>query len=292
MRKLGPARSLFLGCYGAWSWRSRRRGYKDYPAQVVGTLVERGIFQPLACLKCPSCASTIRVTPSELGVPVRCELCSASVPFGTYIANSPQRPAAWAMRVIPALDHAHFSETIPVMAALSVFHAACGKGFTGSGMTYLVGAELVTSAMDCAIDFMIMIQDAELPAVVISEAKAGNPDHPAQSALLNSDDLAHLEAVQDSFRALGIDCWICFATTRTALEQSEIDPLRRSCERSLTPVFDFQGSLLPVLPIVLTGGDMSVPAFDEHHPGNARPRTLPMAPGSGQGHMPATARAG
>ena len=119
-------------------------------------------------------------------------------------------------------------------------------------MTYLVGAELVTSTMECEIDFMIMIQDAGLPAVVISEAKAGNPDRPAQSAPLSSDDLAHLEAVQDSFRALGIDCWICFATTRPALEQPEIDLLRRSCERSLTPVFDFQGSLLPVLPIVLT----------------------------------------
>ncbi len=179
-------------------------------------------------------ASTIRITPSELGAPVRCELCSASVPFGTYIANSPQRPAAWAMKVMPALDQAHFSETIPVMAALSVFHAACGKGFTGTGMTYLVGAEAVTSAMKCEIDFMILIQDAELPAVIISEAKAGNPAHPAPGALLSSDKLADLEAVQDSFRALGIDCWICFATTRPALEQSEIDLLRRSCERSLT----------------------------------------------------------
>ncbi len=80
-----------------WPGNSRRRrGYKDYPAQVIGTLAERGILQPLACLKCPSCASTIRVTPSELGAPVRCELCSASVPFGSYIANSPERPAAWA----------------------------------------------------------------------------------------------------------------------------------------------------------------------------------------------------
>jgi len=46
------------------------------------------------------------------------DACRAT--FGTYIANSPQRPAAWAMKVMPALDQAHFSETIPVMAALSV----------------------------------------------------------------------------------------------------------------------------------------------------------------------------
>lgn len=268
---------------GGWPGRSRRRpGYKDYPAQVVGTLAQRGILQPLACLKCPSCASTIRVTPSELGAPVRCELCSASVPFGTYIANSPQRPAAWAMRVMPALDEAHFSETIPVMAALSVFHAACGKGFTGTGMTYLVGAELVTTAMKCEIDFMILIQDTELPVVIIGEAKAGNPDHPAPGALLSNDDLAHLEAVQDSFRALGIDCWICFATTRPVLEQSEIDLLRRSCERSLTPVFDFQGSLLPVLPIVLTGKDLSVPSLDEHHPATRVHGHFPRLPALGK----------
>jgi hypothetical protein len=167
---------------GGWPGRSRRwRRYKDYPAQVIGTLAERGILQPLACLKCPSCASTIRVTPSDLDAPVRCELCSASAAFGTYIANSPQRPAAWAMRVTTALDDAHFSEMIPVMATLSVFHVACGKGFTGTGMTYLVGAELVTSAMKCEIDFMILLQDAELPAVIISEAKAGNPDHPRRA---------------------------------------------------------------------------------------------------------------
>jgi hypothetical protein len=234
---------------GGWPGRSRRlRGYKDYPAQVIGVLAEQGILQPLACLKCPNCASTNRVAPAELGARIRCELCSSSVSFGSYIANSPKRPAAWAMRVMPALDQAHFSETIPVMAALSVFHAACGKGFTGTGMTYLVGAELVTSAMKCEIDFLILIQDAELPAVIISEAKSGNPDRPAPDALLSSDDLAHLEAVQDSFRALGIDCWICFATTRPVLEASEIDLLRRSCERSLTLSLTSRGPCSPCFP--------------------------------------------
>ena len=215
---------------------------------MIGTLAEQSILQPLACLKCPSCASTIRIAPSELDAPARCELCSAEVPFGTYIANNPYRPASWAMRVMPALDEAHLSETIPVMAALSVFHAACGKYLSGTGMTYLVGVELVTGAMECEIDFMILLQDAELPAVIISEAKAGHPDHPGQSALLSSDDLAHLEAVQDSFRALGIDCWICFATTRPALEQSEIDLLRHSSDRSLTPVFDFKTPCSPCFP--------------------------------------------
>ena len=123
---------------GGWAAKMLgRRGFKDYPAQVIGTLAERGVLQPLACLKCPSCASTIRVTPSALGEPVRCELCSAPVSFGTYIANYPSRPATWAMKVMPALDEAHFNETLPVMAALSVFEAACGKGLTGSGMLYL-----------------------------------------------------------------------------------------------------------------------------------------------------------
>jgi hypothetical protein len=49
---------------GSWAAKSFGwRGFRDYPARVVGTLAHRGILQPLACLKCPSCASTIRVTP-------------------------------------------------------------------------------------------------------------------------------------------------------------------------------------------------------------------------------------
>lgn len=265
---------------GGWAEKTLgRRGYKDYYARVVGTLAELGILQPLACLTCPQCASTIRVTPAELGELVRCELCTALVPFGTYIANHPSRPATWAMKVTPALDEAHFNETIPVMAALSVFATACGKGgLSGSGMLYLVGAELTKDTATCEIDFMVMIQDAELPAVIIGEAKAGHPTSPAPGDLLSSDDLEHLQAIQDALRAIGIDCWICFATTRPALQQPEVDLLRRSCERSLTPVFDFKGQLLPALPIVLTGEDLSVAALDDRHPAQRTRSTFPRLP--------------
>ena len=112
-------------------------------------------------------------------------------------------------------------------------------------MLYLAGVELTKGPTKCEIDFMVLIQDAELPAVIIGEAKAGHPDRPAQGDLLSSDDLDHLEAIQDAFRAIGIDCWICFATTRPALQQSEVDLLRRSCERSLTPVFELHGPAAP-----------------------------------------------
>ena len=166
------------------------------------------------------------------------------------------------MKVTPAFDETHFNEMIPVMAALSFFEAACGTGpLSGRGMLYLVGVELTKATSKCEIDFMALGADPELPAVIIGEAKAGHPDRPAQGDLLSSDDLDHLEAIQDALRAIGIDCWICFATTRPSLQQSEIDLLRRSCERSLTPVFDLTARLLPVLPVVLTGEDLSVPAW-------------------------------
>jgi hypothetical protein len=265
---------------GGWAAKTLgRRGYADYYARVVGTLAELGILQPLACLTCPQCASTIRVTPAELGEPIRCELCTALVPFGAYVANHPSRPATWAMKATPALDEAHFNETIPVMAALSVFATACGKGgLSGSGMLYLAGAELTKDAATCEIDFMVMIQDSELPAIVIGEAKAGHPEHPAPGDLLSSDDLEHLQAIQDALRKIGIDCWTCFATTRPALQQPEIDLLRRSCERSLTPVFDFKGQLLPALPVVLTGEDLSVASLDDRHPAQRTRSAFPRLP--------------
>jgi hypothetical protein len=261
---------------GGWSAKSLgRRGYTNYYARVVGTLAALGILQPLACLTCPQCASTIRVAPAELGEPVRCELCTALVPFGTYIANRPSRPATWAMKATPALDEPHFNETIPVMAALSVFASG---GMAGSGMLYLVGAELTKGTATCEIDFMVMVQDAELPAVIIGEAKAGHPERPAAGDLLSGDDLEHLHAIQDALRIIGIDCWICFTTTRPALQQSEIDLLRGSCERSLTPVFDFKSQLLPALPVVLTGEDLSVAVLDDRHPVQRARSTFPRLP--------------
>jgi hypothetical protein len=252
---------------GEWAAKSfGRRGYATYEARVIGTLAELGVLQPLACLACPQCAATIRVTPAELGEPVRCELCTAQVPFGAYIANHPTNPAKWSMTATPALDEAHFSEMIPVMAALSVFDTACINSILGGrGLLYLVGVEFTRGAATSEVDFMILGADEELPAVIIGEAKAGHPSDPAQRDLLSSDDLNHLEAIQDALRAIGIDCWICFATTRPSLEQSEVDLLRRSCERSLLPVLDVTNQLLPVLPVVLTGEDLSVPSMDERH---------------------------
>ena len=267
---------------GGWAAKSfGRRGYAGYPERVVGTLAELGILQPLACLTCPQCASTIRVTPADLAEPVRCDLCTAQVPFGSYIANHPSRPATWAMKATAALDEAHLNEAIPVMAALSAFLTACGRGgLPGGGMLYLVGTELAKGTSKCEIDFMIMVQDAELPAVIIGEAKAGHPVTPAPGDLLSGDDLDHLQAVQDALRAIGIDCWICFATSRPALQQPEIDLLRRSADRSLTPVSDFKTRLLPALPVVLTGEDLSVPAMDDRHPARRAGSSFPGSPPS------------
>lgn len=266
---------------GGWAAKTLgRRGYTNYHAQVVGTLAELGILQPLACLTCPQCASTIRVAPAELGEPVRCELCTAFVPFGTYVANHPSRPVhTWAMKVTPALDEAHFNEMAPVMAALSVFETACGNiRLSGNGLLCLVGVELTKGTSKCEIDFMTLGADPELPAVIIGEAKAGHPTRPAQGDLLSSDDLDHLEAIQDAFRAIGIDCWICFTTTRPSLQQSEVDLLRRSCERFLTPVFDLTTQPLSVLPVVLTGEDLSVPALDDRHPAKRVHTSFPRLP--------------
>jgi hypothetical protein len=259
-----------------------RRSYKDYPAAVVGTLANRGILQPLADLQCPNCASAIRVPPSALGEPLLCELCSASISFSTYLANHPEKPATWDMRAMPALDSKHFNEMIPIMATLSVFAAAFEFGHSDSAPLNVVGIELKNASMECEIDFMVLVQDAELPAVIIGEAKAGHPDNPKPGDLLTEDDLNHLEAVQDAIRRVGIDCWIAFATTRPSLQQSEIDLLKRACDRSLMPVHDFQGLLLPMLPIVFTGEDLSVPAMADQHPARRVHGSFPRLPALGK----------
>ena len=253
------------GGWGDHMWHVRRR-FRDYPAAVVGSLADRGVLQPLANLQCPSCGSAIRVPPAALGERIQCELCSATTSFATYLANNPERPATWDMRAMAALDPRHFSETVPIMATLSVFAALFEFGHSNLAPMSVVGVELKNAAFECEVDFLVFVQDAELPAVIIGEAKAGHPSRPASHDLLTQDDLDHLEAVQDAIRSLGIDCWIAFATTRPSLEESEVGLLRRACDRALMPVHDFRGQLLPMLPIVFTDEDLSVPAMDDRHP--------------------------
>lgn len=269
---------------GGWSdhmWHIRRR-YRDYPAAVVGMLADSGILQPLASLRCPNCGSSIRIPPEALGERIQCELCSATTSFATYLANNPERPASWDMRAMPALDARHFSETIPVMATLSVFAALFEFGHSDLPPMNVVGVELKNPSVECEIDFFVLVQDAELPAVIIGEAKAGHPTRPESHDLLTQDDLDHLQAVQDAIRDVGIDCCIAFSTTRPSLEQSEIDLLRGAADRSLMPVHDFKGQLLPMLPLVFTGDDLSVPSMDERHPARRVQGSFPRIPDLGR----------
>ncbi len=173
---------------------------------------------------------------------------------------------AWEFRATQAFDPAHFNETVPVMAALSVFAAAFEQMLDGNTPLHVVGAELTKDGQARELDFVIAAQDFAMPAIVIGEAKAGHPDAPKPRELLTAEDLELLESVQDSIRAIGIDCWIAFTTSRPRLHPSEIELLRRSCERSLTPVYDTHGHVLDVLPIVLTGEALSVHSMDQRHP--------------------------
>jgi hypothetical protein len=267
--------------WGEHMWHVRRR-FRDYPAAVVGTLANLGILQPLANIECQTCGSAIRVAPAELSDSIQCELCSATTPFSTYLANNPERPATWDMRAMPALDGRHFTEMIPVMATLSVFAALFELGHSNIAPLNVVGVELKRVQLQCELDFMVLLQDAELPAVIIGESKAGHPVNPAAHDLLSQDDLDHFAEVQNSIRALGIDCWIAFSTTRPTLQTSEIDLLRHACDRSLMPVFDFRGQLLPMLPIVFTGEDLSVPAMDDRHPARRVHNSFPRLPELGR----------
>jgi hypothetical protein len=240
--------------------------YRDYGSAVVGVLGSRGILQPQVRITCINCGSAIRVPPSSLGELVACELCATSLPLAAYVAAHLGRPMSWELRATSAFDEAQFNETVPVMAALSVFSVLFEHGLGGTVPLHLVGVELGDGGGLGDLDFVTFVQDSRLPAVVIGEAKAGHPDKPKPHELLTAEKLRFLEQVQEAIRGNGIDCWIAFATSRPRLEPSEVQLLRDSADRALTPVFDSRGALLPVLPIVLTGTSLSAPAFEPQHP--------------------------
>jgi hypothetical protein len=240
--------------------------YRDYPSAVIGELGRRGVLRPHAVIKCLRCGSAIRIGPERLGDAVVCELCSASFPLAVYIANAPARALGWEMAATSAFDATEFNSTLPVMAALSVLTSVFEQGSGNPLPLAQVGMEIECDGLEGDLDFVVLAQDAELPVVIIGEAKAGKPEKPNPGELFSADNLALLEAAQDAIRATGIDCWIAFATTRPTLEPAEVQLLRRACERPLEPVHDFHGTILPVLPIILTDGALSVPSMNENHP--------------------------
>lgn len=233
-----------------------------YPRNVVFFLLQKHMLRPYLPVKCPSCAITTTLPPEGLAAELRCDMCSKPVPLGLALALAGKR-SGWKYGLSASIREDRLRETLPLMAALSVFSS--WTGFSSPSMPCVLGLRLETERGPCEIDLALMLEDRGRPTVVIGEVKSWRGD-------IDEQDLVNLVRVQGHFRKKGIECFLLAATLKEELTASERKCLRAICEAA--PETLGRQSIHAALPIVLTRDELSVPPMHEQHPSQwGRPRS-------------------
>jgi len=227
----------------------------EYSARVVNYLLFRKILHPVLPVKCPNCATTSPLRPDDLATELRCPMCFEPFPLGFAFGAAAKRPE-WRYRLAANVPDERLSEALPVMAAVNVLSSF--GSLSSRSAPHVLGLQIDGSDMSCEIDVALATNDGGPAAVIMGEVKS-------YRVPIDSNDLANLRGVQKFLRTKNINCYVLAATLRDSLFPEEIADLRSFCEESESVLAS--SSLEPLLPIVLTGNDLSVPQYTDEHPG-------------------------
>jgi hypothetical protein len=184
---------------------------------------------------------------------MKCEMCLKDFPLGLALGMNPNGRNDWLYQLAGHVSDSRISEILPVMATLHVLTTSRLHG--PDSVPYILGWQVKGSRLDCDVDIAVIVNDGGLPAVVIGEAK-----HFRDS--IDQNDLDHLGQIQRHLRAGGIECFLLVAVMRS-LRDEEVAALKSVATRPFEAL-NSGSAIEPVLPIVLTDADLSVPLSDQH----------------------------
>jgi hypothetical protein len=236
----------------------------SYPQQTVYELLRRKLLLPSHRIKCPNCATEVAVPPEDLASDVTCEMCAATFPLGFALGFKGTGRNDWVYRLAGNVPVDRIREVMPIMAAFATLsnthsyrHAATRESSTT--LPHILGLEISKPHGKCEIDLGLCLDDHDTPVVVIGEVKSYRD-------AIDAQDLANLHNVQTHLRSKGIECLIMTATGRAELTEEELSMLRRHCAKLPAPLHRQYNNKVPVMPIVLTGRELSAPPHTEAHP--------------------------
>lgn len=235
---------------GAWPHLLMRVSSADYPKEVVRFLIARKIIHPVLPVRCIQCSAEVALRPEDLKSDHHCDLCGADMPLGLPISENARND--WLYRLAAEISPQRLTETLPAMAVLSVLYSHARSG----NYPFLLGLEVDSPTSKFEVDIVVVLDGSDRPTVVVGEVK--NHGEP-----IDSTDIKNLTTLQAMLRQKGIDCYILAATFQRELPDETVSAIRLACEktpRSIGP------RVLPVMPIVLTGKNLSVPDLDDNHP--------------------------
>lgn len=239
---------------GAWPDAfASSRAKADYPGSVFRYLLARGILRPALPVSCPHCTTSTAVRPEDLATQMTCEMCLQDFPLGLALGMSTNGRNDWHYQLAGHVSEDRLRETLPVMAALQVLTSL--RYLSPSVVPHVLGWKVQGPGVDCEVDVAAVLDNRGLPVVVAGEVK-----HHLKS--VDANDLRNLDRIQRHFRDRGVECFILAGVLRQ-LRPEEIAALRELAQRPPTTLPP-RSSIEPVLPIVLTERDLSVPQFEEH----------------------------
>lgn len=227
----------------------------DYPKNVVYYLLNRKLLQPFLEIRCPHCAMKYLLRPGDLAYDMECEICTERFPLGLALGLAPGGRNDWVYKLTGNISADRIAEIVPVAGVLSVMTDTlnAGKG----GLPHIFGLVVEEGKWKCEIDIMAMADWDERPVVVIGEVKSYRDS-------IDRNDLSNLVRVQEFVRSQGFECLVLAATLREKLTDPEVADLRDMCQGISTAR---RGNRVhPLLPIILTGADLSVPRDNDTYP--------------------------
>jgi hypothetical protein len=236
---------------GSWPGSLLSRNVDEYPQRVLNYLLSRKILHPILPVRCPNCATSSPLRPEDLQTEDRCTMCAEPIPLGFAFAVAAKRPE-WLYRLAGNVPEHRLSEALPIMAVVNVLSSLGSDARSAAVM----GLQMSGPQGSCEIDVALAI-DGGQAVVILGEVKS-------YRERIDWNDLENLRRAQKFLMAKDINCHVLAATLRDPLDPREIADLRKLCEGAES-ILDGQ-STEPLLPIVLSGKDLSAPRYTDDHP--------------------------
>jgi hypothetical protein len=224
---------------------------KDYASGQMNYLLQSGIFVPTLKVHCSHCRVESHVSADDLATTMTCEFCGQT--YNLALSHSLAQPK-WQYRLAAHLRADQVQALLPALAATSFLSQL--RHIEEPPLTHMLGLEGSIDGGTIEVDVAAYLPDRDWTAV-LGEVKTANR--------IDANDIANLEFLQQKLSEKDVRCLLLFATLKDELSPAEISDLRGLVERS-RPVQLDDGRLLPNMPLILTGPDVSHPSGSKNHP--------------------------
>jgi hypothetical protein len=231
-----------------------------YPAGVFRFLLRQSVLRPVLTVACPYCTASVAFRPEDLVAQMRCEMCLRDFPLGLALGMKRSGRNDWLYPLAGHVGQDRLSEALPVMAVLQVLSSL--DYFRGQMTPYVLGWAIKGPRLRCEVDIAALLDYRGQPAAVIGEVKSRQDS-------IDANDLNNLGRLQRHIREQGVECFALAAVMRE-LRDEETSALRDFAQRPPTTL-PAHSAIEPVLPIVLTGQNLSATRFGNLHPASWSP---------------------